>query len=164
MHSLWKFSPEKGKERGLLTILVLHFLEKEPKSGYDLLKEIAEKTEGTWVPNKGTMYPLLKSLEKEGLIRIKEIGKRSKTIYELTDAGKITLSRFKTEREESEERVNFFKKMHLEIFGEENISLIYLMMDIRFCIEKLPKERKEQAKEILRQSFEKIKELEKEPE
>lgn len=159
MHSLWKFTPEKGKERGLLTVLLLHSLEKEPKSGYDLLKEIAEQTGGMWVPNKGTVYPLLKSLETEGLIRVKEVGKRSKTTYELTDAGKETISNFKNEREESEERVNFFKKMHLEIFGEENISLINLMMDIRFYIEKLPGEKREQAKEILKRSFEEIKTL-----
>ncbi|QSZ67822.1 PadR family transcriptional regulator [Methanofollis aquaemaris] len=159
MHSIWKFTPEKGKERGLLTVLILHSLEKEPKSGYDLLKEIAEQTEGTWVPNKGTVYPLLKSLESEGLIRVKEVGKRSKTTYELTDAGEKTISNFKNEREGSEERVNFFKKMHLEIFGEENISLIHLMMDIRFYVEKLPEEKIDQAKEILKRSFEEIKTL-----
>lgn len=59
--NIWKFALEDGKERGLLTLLVIHFLEKKPQSGYELLKEIDETTDSTWVPNKGTLYPLLKS-------------------------------------------------------------------------------------------------------
>lgn len=159
MKNLWKFTPENGKERGLLTTLILHSLGKKPKSGYGLLKEISELTDGAWIPNKGTLYPVLKSLENEGLIRIKEVGKRSKTVYELTDAGERTISNLRTEREQSEEKVNFFKKIHLEIFGEENISLIYLMMDIRFYIEALPQEKKEKAIEIIKTVFGEIKEL-----
>lgn len=65
MNNLWKFSLEPGKDRGLLTIIILHSMEKEPKSGYDLLKEIAEKTNGTWVPNKGgTLYQYSNHLRK----------------------------------------------------------------------------------------------------
>lgn len=159
MTTIWKFSPESGKERGLLTVLILHSLDSEPKSGYALLREIAEKTEGSWVPNKGTLYPVLKSLEQEGLIRVKELGRRSKRIYELTESGKQTLSEIRGRKGESEERVAFFRKMHLEIFGEENISLIGLLMDIRFYIEGLPEERKERAKEILSAAFTKIRKI-----
>lgn len=159
MKKIWKFTPEKGKERGFLTILILHSLDREPKSGYDLLKEIAEKTDGSWVPNKGTLYPILKSLEEEGQIQVKEIGKRSKKTYELTDSGKKTISDLRDQKEESEARVNFFKKMHLEIFGEENISFINLMMDMRFYVEDLPGEKKEKAIEIIARTFEEIKRL-----
>lgn len=49
--------------------------------------------------------------------------------------------------------------MHLEIFGEENISLIYLLMDIRFYAEHLPDEKKQKAIELLNGVFEEIKEL-----
>jgi DNA-binding PadR family transcriptional regulator len=159
MKNIWKFAPESGKERGLLTILILHSLDREPKSGYDLLKEIAEKTHGSWVPNKGTLYPILKSLEEEGQIQVKEIGKRSKRIYELTDAGRQTISTLRDAKEESEARVNFFKRMHLDIFGEENISLINLMMDIRFYVESLPEEQKDRARKILEGAFNEIKQL-----
>lgn len=49
--------------------------------------------------------------------------------------------------------------MHLEIFGEENISLINLMMDMRFYVEDLPAEKKEKAIGIIIQAFEDIKNL-----
>jgi DNA-binding PadR family transcriptional regulator len=55
-----------------------------PKSGYDILKEFKKRTNGNWIPSKGTVYPLLSELEKDGLIRVKKIGKRSKRIYEAT--------------------------------------------------------------------------------
>jgi len=159
MREIWKFAPENGKERGFLTILILHLLDREPQSGYDLLKEISEKTNGAWVPNKGTLYPILKSLEEEGQIQVKEIGKRSKRIYELTDSGKKTISDLRDKKDVSEARVNFFKKMHLEIFGEENISFINLMMNMRFYVEDLPKEKKEKAIEMINRTFKDIKNL-----
>ncbi|WP_321431290.1 PadR family transcriptional regulator [uncultured Methanolobus sp.] len=134
-------------------------LEMKPKSGYELLKEISEKTNGSWTPNKGTLYPLLKSLDEEGLIQVKEIGKRSKRIYELTDAGKETITNIRNMKHESTARVNFFKNMHFEIFGEENMSLVSLMMDMRFYVEDLPNEKKERAIEILKAAFEEIQQL-----
>ena len=159
MNNIWKFTPENGKERGLLTTLVLHLLEMKPKSGYDLLKEIDEKTNGSWTPNKGSLYPLLKSLDEEGLIQVKEIGKRSKKIYELTDSGKKTISNIKNMKNESKARVNFFKNMHFELFGEENMELINLMMNMRFYIEDLTNEKKGRAINILKTTFEEIKQL-----
>jgi DNA-binding PadR family transcriptional regulator len=53
MNDFWKFSPTCEKERSLATLFILYSLYQEPKSGYDLLKEIAKKTEGKWVPSKG---------------------------------------------------------------------------------------------------------------
>ncbi|WP_094228352.1 PadR family transcriptional regulator [Methanolobus psychrotolerans] len=159
MSNIWKFTPESGKERGLLTTLVLHLLEIKPKSGYDLLKEIDEKTNGSWTPNKGTLYPLLKSLDEEGLIRVKETGKRSKKIYELTDTGQETITNIKNMKNESTDRVNFFKNLHFEIFGKENMSLVSLLTEMRFYVEDLPKEKKEKAIEILKATFKKIKQV-----
>ena len=159
MKNIWKFAPEKGKERNLLTVFILHILEKEPRSGYGLLKDFGEITNGTWIPNKGTLYPILRSLEEEGQIQVKELGKRSKRVYELTDAGKQTLSILKYKREESQDKINFFKQLHLEIFGEENITLLNLLTDIRFYVEDLPEDKKEIAIKLLTRSFDSIREL-----
>lgn len=157
MKNLWKFTSEHGKERGFLTLMILHLLDREPKSGYSLLKEIGERTQGTWLPNKGTLYPVLKSLEEEGLIQVTETGKRSKKVYSLTAAGGDTLTELKGRKGESEERVAFFKKMHLEIFGEQNMTLINLLMDVRFYIEAIPEKKKERALAILKTAFADIK-------
>jgi len=54
--------------RGFLRLYILTQLAQGPRSGYDVIQTIEEKTEGAWRPGPGTVYPLLKSLEREGLI------------------------------------------------------------------------------------------------
>jgi DNA-binding PadR family transcriptional regulator len=53
--------------------------------GYEMIKEIEERTQGAWTPSAGSIYPTLQLLEDEGLIRGEESnGKRR---FTLTDAG-----------------------------------------------------------------------------
>jgi hypothetical protein len=84
MSGFFKFAGRSGKERGLLALYILHTLDGRPGSGYELIKEIEEKTGGKWVPSKGTLYPVLKQLEEEHLIELTGIGSRAKNIYTLT--------------------------------------------------------------------------------
>ena len=86
--------------RGFLRLYILMLLAKEPHSGYSVIQTIEEKTEGAWRPGPGTMYPRLKSLVKEGLVRAagqdgrgKARGK-SKT-YSLTPKGRRRLDEVK---------------------------------------------------------------------
>ena len=45
--------------------------------GYEMIKEIEERTQGAWTPSAGSIYPTLQMLEDEGLIRGEESdGKR----------------------------------------------------------------------------------------
>ena len=54
--------------------------------GYEMIKEIEERSEGAWTPSAGSIYPMLQLLEDEGLIRGEETdGKRR---FTLTDAGR----------------------------------------------------------------------------
>jgi DNA-binding PadR family transcriptional regulator len=53
--------------------------------GYEMIKEIEERTQGAWSPSPGSIYPTLQMLEDEGLIRGEESdGKRR---FTLTEAG-----------------------------------------------------------------------------
>jgi len=81
MAQIFSIETKKGKQRGILSIYILHSIKKKPKTGYDLIAEIKDKTEGTWDPSKGTIYPILKHLEEDNLISVKEIGLRSKKIF-----------------------------------------------------------------------------------
>jgi len=76
------------KTKGILTHYLLYSLNKKPKSGYELIEEIKEKTKGAYIPSKGSIYPILNHLEEERLIKVKSIEKRSKSIYEVTSQGK----------------------------------------------------------------------------
>ncbi len=53
--------------------------------GYEMIKELEERTQGAWAPSPGSVYPTLQLLEDEGLIRGEESdGKRR---FTLTEAG-----------------------------------------------------------------------------
>ena len=51
--------------------------------GYEMIREIEERSEGAWTPSAGSIYPTLQMLEDEGLIRGEESdGKRRFTLTE----------------------------------------------------------------------------------
>ncbi len=151
MTGLWMFASEGGRERGLIALFILHSLSQRPKSGYELLKEITVKTEGVWVPSKGTLYPILKQLEEEGLIRVREIAQRSKHIFELTPNGEATLRTIKEHKKESREKHLQVKNLLIEIFGEEKVTMRELLFELRAVIDNLALDKKDQAVTILEQ-------------
>lgn len=80
--------PEKVLEQVIkrnLELVTLSILEKEPMSGYSLIKEISSQFH--ILLSQGTIYPLLYSLQREGKLIIKNGIGREK-IYELTSEGR----------------------------------------------------------------------------
>jgi|688.fasta_scaffold200560_2 DNA-binding PadR family transcriptional regulator len=55
--------------------------------GYEMIQEIAERSNGTWKPSPGSVYPTLQLLVDEGLITgVDTDGK--KKMFELTEDGR----------------------------------------------------------------------------
>jgi DNA-binding PadR family transcriptional regulator len=82
--------------RGDVRAAVLALLADRPMHGYEMIREIEERSDGAWTPSAGSIYPMLQMLEDEGLIRGEDTdGKRR---FALTDAGRA-------EREEKGEQV-----------------------------------------------------------
>lgn len=73
--------------RGFLSFLTLFLLSKERMSGQEIAREL-EKRKGC-KPSPGTIYPALKTLKEDGLIKERIEGKSIK--YELTKEGKRAL-------------------------------------------------------------------------
>ena len=73
--------------RGFLSFLILFLLSKKDMSGNDLALEL-EKRRGE-KPSPGTIYPALKNLNKEGLIKERKEGKS--VLYSLTEIGEEAL-------------------------------------------------------------------------
>ncbi|HEX3360614.1 MAG TPA: PadR family transcriptional regulator [Solirubrobacterales bacterium] len=72
--------------RGDVRAAVLTLLADRPMHGYEMIKEIEERSEGAWTPSAGSIYPMLQLLEDEGLIRGEDTdGKRR---FTLTDEGR----------------------------------------------------------------------------
>ena len=79
---------------GLSKFFVLKILYEGPSYGYEILKKVADLTDGCCAPTVGTIYPILTKLTKDGYARILKIsnteGGRQRKIYTLTPKGKKT--------------------------------------------------------------------------
>lgn len=73
--------------RGIMTLLILRLLWEAPMHGYSLQAEISERIK-RHLP-QGTIYVLLKSLQKRGLITLYEAQEeRDRKLYTITASGK----------------------------------------------------------------------------
>ncbi|HET8950195.1 MAG TPA: PadR family transcriptional regulator [Solirubrobacteraceae bacterium] len=83
------------RRAGLLPLLVLHFAAREPAYGNQLIDRIESLTGGALHVNPNTMYPLLRSLEGQGLVEgeWEHPERRSRRFYRVTDAGREELRR-----------------------------------------------------------------------
>jgi DNA-binding PadR family transcriptional regulator len=74
-----------------LQMLILALLEEQPRHGYDLIKELTERTGGFYAPSPGMVYPALTYLEELGHATVESEG--NKKLYRITDAGKAELDK-----------------------------------------------------------------------
>jgi DNA-binding PadR family transcriptional regulator len=73
--------------RGDVRAAILDLLaEDHAWNGYQIIQEIAERTQGVWRPSAGSVYPALQQLEDEGLISPEGEGRRR--MYTLTEEGR----------------------------------------------------------------------------
>lgn len=86
---------ERQMKKGVLDMLVLKLLQNEPKYGYQIIQEMREKSDETFVLKDGTLYPILYRLEDDGLVVSRwEEGEGKKVprkYYEITDKGQNAL-------------------------------------------------------------------------
>ncbi len=76
--------------RGDVRAAALALLAEEPRNGYQIIQEIAERSHGIWRPSPGSVYPALQQLEDEGLVHaLVEAGRRT---YELTGEGRAHMA------------------------------------------------------------------------
>jgi DNA-binding PadR family transcriptional regulator len=62
-------------------------LAERPMHGYEIIQEVAERSQDLWKPSPGSVYPTLQLLVDESLIVSTE-SEGSKKLFALTDAGK----------------------------------------------------------------------------
>jgi DNA-binding PadR family transcriptional regulator len=74
------------KRRGDVRIAILSLLSEQSSNGYGLIKEITDRSGGTWHPSPGSIYPTLQQLVDEELIEATGEGKR--TDFQLTAGGR----------------------------------------------------------------------------
>jgi len=81
-----------------LRLILLALLEEQPRHGYDLIREIEERTGGAYAPSPGVVYPSLTMLDEMGHIdEVKEEGARKR--FEISEAGRAHLAEKREEVE-----------------------------------------------------------------
>ncbi|MSQ15034.1 MAG: PadR family transcriptional regulator [Dehalococcoidia bacterium] len=93
----WQGRGRSGFERGDMRYVVLALLEKQPMHGYEIIRELERRFEGTYAPSPGTVYPTLQMLEDMGYVT--SVEREGKRVYTINDAGRAHL-------DENSERVD----------------------------------------------------------
>src|SRR5215469_6027365 len=92
---LWPWASFVGRRRffesGGVRLALLSLLNEGPKHGYQLMKEMEERSGGLYRASAGSVYPTLQQLADEDLIDSDQAdGKR---VYRITDAGRAELEK-----------------------------------------------------------------------
>ena len=89
------------RRRDVFPLLVLHLIAREPAYGNRLIDGIEQITEGVISANPNTIYPLLRKLEADKLIRgdWEHPDRRTRRYYSITAAGKKERARLQGELE-----------------------------------------------------------------
>ncbi len=82
-------------KKGVLEMVVLGLICKEPTYGYELLTQMDKQSNGLLLLKEGTLYPILYRLEDDGLITAQWQTSEGRTaprkVYTATDKGFIVL-------------------------------------------------------------------------
>lgn len=105
--------------KGSTTILILSILNRKDMYGYEMIKEIEERSKGVFSFKEGTLYPILHGLENEDFIESyweTGEGKRKRKYYRITEAGKGILR-------EKEQEWKLFSNTVNEVLGGNELCL-----------------------------------------
>jgi len=106
---------ERPHFKGALKLVILDLL-REPNHGYGIMAEM-ERLYGIKL-SAGTVYPILASLRRGGLIEVAERGERDRKSYVITEKGLRYLHEHREELEEIEGKMRAYK-LFLELGGNE---------------------------------------------
>lgn len=113
--------PEGGRGRGQggrrrrmfdgdeLRLVLLKLIADQPRHGYELIRDIEERTGGAYAPSAGVVYPTLSMLDEMGLVEAVSEGTRKQ--FAATETGRTHLA----ERQDEVDRLI----RRLDALGEE---------------------------------------------
>jgi len=98
----------KEAQKGYIRIAVLILLNKKPSHGYEIMKEIKDRTKGFWRPTAGGVYPILRSLEQASYIKGEWRTHKNRKIksYRITEKGKLILKHAMIKQSEIANNIN----------------------------------------------------------
>jgi DNA-binding PadR family transcriptional regulator len=93
--------PRQGGPRmfghGHLKFVLLDLLQERPKHGYEMIKDLQDRSSGFYTPSAGAVYPTLQLLEDRGWVTSETV--EGKKVYAITDGGRAALAEHNQEQE-----------------------------------------------------------------
>jgi DNA-binding PadR family transcriptional regulator len=83
--------------RGDLKYALLELLMERPKHGYEMIKDLEDRSGGFYTPSAGAIYPTLQLLEDRGWVTADTL--EGKRVYQITDSGRAALNEYRARRE-----------------------------------------------------------------
>lgn len=112
----------KEAQKGYIRMGLLILINKKPAHGYEIMKEINNRTQGFWRPTPGGVYPILRDLEKSGYIKGHwETQKNRKLkVYKITKSGQAILRRAIVKQAEISSNIsNLFREFARDVLNIE---------------------------------------------
>jgi DNA-binding PadR family transcriptional regulator len=113
----------KEAQKGYIRIGVLILLNKKPSHGYEIMKEINNRTKGFWQPTPGGVYPILRDLEKLGYINGKWQTQKNRRlkVYKINQSGEAILKRAIIKQTEISNNINnLFREFSRDVLNIED--------------------------------------------
>jgi DNA-binding PadR family transcriptional regulator len=114
--------------KGLLRHYILHKIAQRPIHGYEIIQDIDSKTEGAWRPGAGSLYPILKKLVSEGLIKAEPEPSQEATrrVYHITPKGAESLTHAKEMFTNFQQRFGSLRRLFIELVDPENLATFFV--------------------------------------
>ena len=80
------FGRQSPFSKGDLKYVILDLLKEKPRYGYEVIRELEDRSHGFYTPSPGVVYPTLQMLEEMGYASATE--RDGKKIYTITDDGR----------------------------------------------------------------------------
>ncbi len=114
--------------KGLLRYYILHKIAQKPIHGYEIIQDIDSKTEGAWRPGAGSLYPILKKLVSEGLIKAdpEPSNEATRRVYQITPKGVESLAHAKEMFANFQQRFGSLRRLFIELIDPENLATFFV--------------------------------------
>ena len=126
----------KEAQKGYIRVAVLILLNNKSSHGYEIMKEIKNRTRGFYKPTPGGIYPILTNLEKNEYIIgnwHKQNNRKIKT-YSITEKGKIILRNTIVKQSEIANNINaLFQEFARDVLNIESAETPFPVMPSPFA-------------------------------
>jgi len=151
----------KETRKGHIRLIVLTLLSKKPHHGYEIMKEVREKTQGSIRLTSGGVYRILSDLEKSKYIKgaWENPDGRKRKSYTITDKGLIILERALTKQNELANSMQNLYREYLTGVLDINVPADETPKTPKFFAMCLDAKFEDESVEVLKQKKQEIEEM-----